>query len=46
MPGLVKNHDHAARLNESEFMGKLEAKMAEDDVMVLSTWLPCRWLCW
>ena len=35
MPGLVKNHDHAARLNESEFMGKLEAKMAEDDVMVL-----------
>ena len=35
MPGLVKNHDHAARLNESEFMGKLEEKMAEDDVMVL-----------
>ena len=35
MPGLVKNHDHAARLNESEFMAKLEAKMAEDDVMVL-----------
>ena len=35
MPGLVKNHDHAARLNESEFMGKLEEKMADDDVMVL-----------
>ena len=35
MPGLVKNHDHAARLNESEFMGKLEEKMAADDVMVL-----------
>ena len=35
MPGLVKNHDHAARLNESEFMGELEKLMAEDDVMVL-----------
>ncbi|MEO0426906.1 MAG: TRAP transporter substrate-binding protein DctP [Pseudomonadota bacterium] len=35
MPGLVKNHDHAARLNESEFMGEIEKIMAEDDVMVL-----------
>ena len=35
MPGLVKNHDHAARLNESPFMEAIEAKMAEDDVMVL-----------
>jgi len=35
MPGLVKNHDHAARLNESAFMGKLEEQMAEDDVKVL-----------
>lgn len=35
MPGLVKNHDHAARLNESEFMGKIEEIMAQDDVMVL-----------
>ncbi|WP_424967995.1 MULTISPECIES: TRAP transporter substrate-binding protein DctP [unclassified Dinoroseobacter] len=35
MPGLVKNHDHAARLNESAFMDAIEAKMAEDDVMVL-----------
>ncbi|QFT82447.1 2,3-diketo-L-gulonate-binding periplasmic protein YiaO precursor [Roseovarius sp. THAF27] len=35
MPGLVKNHDHAARLNESEFMGDIEAIMAEDDIMVL-----------
>lgn len=35
MPGLVKNHDHAARLNDSEFMAALEAKMADDDVMVL-----------
>jgi len=35
MPGLVKNHDHAARLNESEFMRKIEEIMAGDDVMVL-----------
>lgn len=35
MPGLVKNHDHAARLNESEFMGKIEEIMARDDVKVL-----------
>ncbi|PKQ12776.1 MAG: ABC transporter substrate-binding protein [Alphaproteobacteria bacterium HGW-Alphaproteobacteria-1] len=35
MPGLVKNHDHAARLTDSPFMEALEAKMAEDDVMVL-----------
>ncbi len=35
MPGLVKNHDHAARLNESPFMEAVEEIMAEDDVMVL-----------
>jgi TRAP-type C4-dicarboxylate transport system substrate-binding protein len=35
MPGLVKNHDHAARLNESPFMESIEATLAEDDVMVL-----------
>ena len=35
MPGLVKNHDHAARMNDSEFMGEIEKIMAEDDVMVL-----------
>ena len=35
MPGLVKNHDHAARLNESAFMSELEKLMAEDDVKVL-----------
>ena len=35
MPGLVKNHDHAARLNESPFMEELEAIMADDDIMVL-----------
>jgi len=35
MPGLVKNHDHAARLSKSPFMKALQEKMAEDDVMVL-----------
>jgi len=35
MPGLVKNHDHAARLNNSDFMGAIEDIMAGDDVMVL-----------
>ena len=35
MPGLVKNHDHAARLSDSPFMDALEEKMAADDVMVL-----------
>jgi len=35
MPGMVKNHDHAARLSSSPFMDALEAKMADDDVMVL-----------
>mmetsp|Transcript_26385 Transcript_26385/g.34352 ORF Transcript_26385/g.34352 Transcript_26385/m.34352 type:complete len:338 (+) Transcript_26385:1-1014(+) len=35
MPGLVKNHDHAARLNNSDFMGDLEKLMAEDDVRVM-----------
>ena len=35
MPGLVKNHDHAARLNKSEFMQEIEKLMAEDDVRVV-----------
>lgn len=35
MPGLVKNHDHAARLNNSAFMDEIKKQMAEDDVMVL-----------
>ncbi len=35
MPGLVRNHDHAARLVDSPFMDKLEEIMAEDDVKVL-----------
>jgi TRAP-type C4-dicarboxylate transport system substrate-binding protein len=35
MPGLVKNHDHAARRSASPFMKELEKIMAGDDVMVL-----------
>ena len=35
MPGIVRNHDHGARLNDSEFMQRLEALMAEDDIKVL-----------
>lgn len=35
MPGLVKNHDHAARLNDSPFMESIQAILEEDDVMVL-----------
>jgi len=35
MPGLVKNHDHAARLNYSPFMDAIQEKMAEDDAMIL-----------
>jgi TRAP-type C4-dicarboxylate transport system substrate-binding protein len=35
MPGLVRNHDHAARLVDSPFMDRMEEIMAEDDVMVL-----------
>ena len=40
MPGLVKNHDHAKRLNNSEFMKKIKGIMDKDGVMVLAdTWL-------
>lgn len=35
MPGLVKSHDHAARLIDSAFFDRLEEIMAEDDVMPL-----------
>ena len=35
LPGLVKNHDHAARLTQSPFMASLQEKMLEDNVMVL-----------
>ena len=35
MPGLVKNHDHGARLTASPFMKKVEEAMAGDDIIVL-----------
>jgi len=35
MPSLVKNHDQAARLNDSTLMEEIKATAAEDDVMVL-----------
>jgi TRAP-type transport system periplasmic protein len=40
MPGLVKNHDHAVRLNSSPFMRKIKEIMDKSGVMVLAdTWL-------
>jgi len=40
MPGLVKNHDHARRLNKSAFMQEIKKIMDEQGVMVLAdTWL-------
>ncbi|GAB4349509.1 MAG: TRAP transporter substrate-binding protein DctP [Gammaproteobacteria bacterium] len=40
MPGLVKNHDHAARLNKSPFMQRIKKIMDDAGVMVLAdTWL-------
>lgn len=40
MPGLVKNHDHALRLNKSKFMGKIKKIMDKAGVIVLAdTWL-------
>ncbi len=40
MPGLVKNHDHAKRLNNSEFMQRIKKIMNDAGVMVLAdTWL-------
>jgi TRAP-type C4-dicarboxylate transport system substrate-binding protein len=40
MPGLVKNHDHALRLNNSDFMKRIKQIMDENGVMVLAdTWL-------
>jgi len=35
MPGLVKNHDHAARLNDSEFMDEIEKILNGDDIMTV-----------
>lgn len=40
MPGLVKNHDHAQRLNKSAFMKRIKDIMDEAGVIVLAdTWL-------
>ncbi|MDX1604837.1 MAG: TRAP transporter substrate-binding protein DctP [Candidatus Competibacterales bacterium] len=40
MPGLVKNHDHAKRLNDSEYMAAIKEIINEAGVMVLSdAWL-------
>jgi TRAP-type C4-dicarboxylate transport system substrate-binding protein len=40
MPGLVKNHDHATRLNSSPFMAEIKKIMDKAGVMVLAdTWL-------
>jgi TRAP-type C4-dicarboxylate transport system substrate-binding protein len=40
MPGLVKNHDHATRLNKSPFMQRIKKIMDDAGVMVLAdTWL-------
>jgi TRAP-type C4-dicarboxylate transport system substrate-binding protein len=40
MPGLVRNHDKAARLNDSEFMKDIKARIEKAGVIVLSdAWL-------
>ncbi len=40
MPGLVKNHDHAARLNDSPFMEEIKAEIEKAGVVVLAdAWL-------
>jgi TRAP-type transport system periplasmic protein len=40
MPGLVKNHDHAKRLNDSAFMDDIKQIVDEAGIMVLSdAWL-------
>lgn len=40
MPGLVKNHDHAARLNDSPFMDDIKAIIDKAGVMVIADgWL-------
>jgi TRAP-type C4-dicarboxylate transport system substrate-binding protein len=40
MPGLVKNHQHAQRLNKSPFMQRIKKIMDDAGVMVLAdTWL-------
>jgi TRAP-type C4-dicarboxylate transport system substrate-binding protein len=40
MPGLVRNHERAARLNDSKFMKDIKAKIEQSGVVVLSdAWL-------
>lgn len=40
MPGLVRNHDRAARLNKSDFMKEIKAKIDKAGVVVLAdAWL-------
>jgi TRAP-type C4-dicarboxylate transport system substrate-binding protein len=40
MPGLIKNHDHAKRINKSPFMGDIRAIMEKAGVVVLAdAWL-------
>jgi TRAP-type C4-dicarboxylate transport system substrate-binding protein len=40
MPGLVKNHDHAMRLNDSDFMADIKKIIDDAGVMVISdAWL-------
>ncbi|NVJ91384.1 MAG: TRAP transporter substrate-binding protein DctP [Methylocystaceae bacterium] len=40
MPGLVKNHDHAARLNDSPFMDDIKAIINKAGAMVIAdSWL-------
>lgn len=40
MPGLVKNHEHAQRLNKSEFMDRIKKIINDSGVIVLAdTWL-------
>lgn len=40
MPGLVKNHEHAMRLNDSEFMQRIKQVINDAGAMVLAdTWL-------
>jgi hypothetical protein len=44
MPGLVKNHDHAARLNESPFMEEDRGDHGRGRRHGARAWLPRRWL--
>ncbi|WP_436638100.1 TRAP transporter substrate-binding protein DctP [Microbaculum sp. FT89] len=40
MPGLVRNHDRAKRMNDSDFMADIKALIEENDVVVVSdAWL-------